>query len=274
MDLASRLLAGALQLSLISGEPSSRLRAVPTADLLAHALSPLVAPELIAQAARALGDGGAQAGALDPVADAIGAAASDDGARLRLEGAAAAIEALLALHAAAQGGGLESARARVAGPGPFACLAYMVLSRPGALPLTILVGGGVAAGARLAIPLEGSELAGQLELSYLAGDGGPRWRTSLWVRRPPDPIRRRLGEWSDDSLADAPTLELYRRQTPGEGPVGVIATEDCPLPHTLATPVLDLLLDLPDGRARAVRTTVRDKYQAPQLIAERVLVAP
>lgn len=272
MDLTARLLLSILQLSTISNEPSTRMRTAPVAALLARALVPLVPTAIVNSAVSAFNGSASSPDELDQVAAEISSAASTREGQARLEQSVTAVETLLILHAASQASGLGSVQARVAAVDLFGYLGYLILNRLGTAPLTILVGSNIADSSRLEIALGGGELVEQLQMSYVAGDSSPRWRTQLWVRRPPDPTRRRLTDWSDDRLAGASTLELYRRQTPGEAPLGVITTEPSRLPHQLSCPGVDLQLDLPDSQAHVVRTTLRDKYQAPLLVAERVLV--
>lgn len=273
VDLVSRILLGALQLAVASEGRQSRLRVPPLPTLLTTALGAMVPETLIVLAARAL-RADAPPGALAQVAAAIDEAALRiTGAHPRLERAGEALDSLLVLYGLIQEPTLHEASVQLGSPELFAYLASIVVSRPGERPLMVLIGSGSVSEERLEIPLGGGELLEKLRMAYVAGESQPRWLTELWVRRPPDPLRRRLGEWSRlEGAGDAPTtLEIYRRQLPGEGPVGLITTEPVELPHRLASASLDLNFDLRNTQVRVMRTTISDKYQAPMLIAERVL---
>lgn len=273
MDLVSRILFGALQLAVASEARSSQLRVPPLAALLTTALGGLIPEALIAQAARALRAATPSEELAQVVAAIEAATLRVTGAHQRLEQAGAALDSLLVLAGLVQELTLERVSVQLGSPELFAYLASTVVSRPGETPLTVLIGHGAADDERLEIPLGGGDLLAKLRMAYVVGESQPRWLTELWVRRPPDPLRRRLADWSrPEGAPDAPTtLEIYRRQLPGEGPVGVIITEPVALPHRLASASLDLNLELRDTQVRVMRTTISDKYQAPLLIAERVL---
>jgi len=271
VDLVSRILLGALQLSITSDTPASRLRVPPLATLLTTALGAMIHEPLIAQAVRALG-GEADADDLVPVGAAISEAALRvTGAHARLERAGDAIDTLLVIYGLAQEPALADVRVQIVSLDCVAYLSSVVVSRPGVSPLSVLIGSASVVGERLEIPLSGGDLLDNLRMSYVDGEGFPRWLTGLWVRRPPDPVRRRLEDWSGLEADSPTTLEIYRRQVPGEGPMGLITTELAGPPHQLASPGLELSLELLDSKARVVRTTIRDKYQVPLLVANRVL---
>lgn len=271
LDTVSRVLLGAMQLSVASRTRSAPIRVPALATLLTAALDTIIGEPLVARAAAAL-DGEADARDLDEVEAAITAAVLGiTGAQTQLERAAGSLETLLVLASLAQDAGLEGVHMQLTTPDLFDYLAAVVLSRPGISPLTVLVGGALDPGERLKIPLAGGDLLDRLQMAYVADEGHPRWLTELWVRRPPDPVRRRIDDWSGPEHESPATLEVFRRQVPGDNPLGLITTELIALPHRLTSASVTLSLDMPAGEVRAVRTTVRDKYQAPLLVCERVL---
>lgn len=275
-DLLTRLLFDLLHLSVVCDSRHSRLKLLPPPDLLDAIFGGIVSKKLldpISLAFRANETDQALAASLHALGEAIDSAAARDSSLFeRLERAAAALDTLFVISSATRAPALSEIQAQIASPMVFRLLRYLTLSSPAQDPLVVLVGSAASTEQRLEIPLHSAAL-NRLQLGYALDDPRPRWKTDLWVRLPPDPYKRRFADWLPDELVGADTLELYRRQIPGEGPIFILATEPSAYPRSIATSTLDLRLNLSELGVGGRRTIVYDKYHTPLLIAERIVAS-
>lgn len=272
-DPPTRLLFDLLHLSAVCDSPDSRLKLLPLSDLLDAIFGGLVAKSLldrISLAFSAKETGPDLATSLSALDEAIDSAARDSTLFDRFERAIAALDTLFVIGSITRAPALSEIQALITSPMAFRFLRYLALSAPAELPIVVLAGSIASTEQQLEIPLH-SEALNRLQLGYALNDPRPRWKTDLWVRLPPDPYKRRFNDWLPDELIGADTLELYRRQIPGEGPIFILATEPIAYPRSIATSTLDLRLDLAEIGLGGRRTIVYDKYHTPLLIAERIV---
>lgn len=264
MELIPRLMLDLLRLSALDG--SAQLALEPPATLL----EPIAGPAIAAAASAAFA-AGERREALVRLGQALLLSLREPTARQRLGELATAADALLAAAGAVSGSGLASAQLRLDEPLFFHLLRLLRLSPPTASPQILLVG--TLAGSQTAIelplglpaPLDG------LSIGYSAAVATPFWRSDLWVRVPPDPNKRRLGDWPANLLSTARRIELYRQRLPGYDPEAVILTEPVGLPHQLTAGTVNVELLDPGNQLMALRSTILDKFQAPLVIVERIV---
>lgn len=276
IELVTKLLLGLFHISVACDNRHSRLRLLPLDTMLEIAFEGSIPRELLTPVSRSLA-APEHVQKLSLELNALGnaideAAAQDSMIFERFERAVNAIETLFVISSITHNLALSEVRVLIHSSMVFRFFRYIVLSAPSERPVVVLVGGVASAEERLEIPLE-PETFSRFQLAYVNDDPHPRWKTDLWVRLPPDPYKRRFTDWLPDELVGAGTIELYRRQIPGEGPVFTLNTERVEYPRSLSTPTLELLLEPSGSGLYGWRTTVHDKFQALLLIAERVVGA-
>lgn len=274
MSLVLQLLLEILQLVLDGRKQTSRMLVTPLNDMLDTAFGALAPAEVLEQVARCLQVYHPQlhpAAALDALALAVSDAATRDWlVQDRLEQVLTALEELrTSINTIQSLSGMIELQLKT--PLAFQFLQYLVLSEPGEQPVVLLVGAVPRADGLVQLPQILDGLLSQVQIIYRGTELYPLFKTELWARFPPNPVRQRLQTWTPSRLDGEGQLELYRRQMPGEGPWGVITSERITNPHHLASANVDLLLTPSEPSLNTVRTTIRDKFKQPLLITERVL---
>ncbi len=271
MDVASRLLFGLARLAALGRTGSGQIESEAPGQLLHAGLGRLLAASEIDAAEGAFGANSASTErqpAYGALARGLERALRDPTAYQRIDSLVRIIEALLVADGAARGDALGVTRLRFGERALFSALRLLRL-RSGSAPPTLLVGS-LATGGTVQVPLELAAPLDRLELRYEATPA-PRWSTDLWVRVPPDPNKRRLEQWPGNVLERASRIELYRQRIPGPEPVAVITSEPIAFPHELHAGQLSLQLLDQTSSLLAIRTTIRDKFQTPLAIIERVV---
>lgn len=274
MSLILQLLLRMLQLTLDCNKQASRMCVVPLDDMVQAVFGGLAPNHILEQIAQHLQPNGSSPGDT-PVFDELAATVADAATRDwsvqgRLENANAALDELCTIIRLIQSQPGRMAL-QLATPMGVQLMQYLVLSEADEQPAVLLVGAVPRADGFVQLPKIPGGVLDQLQIIYRSADPYPLFKTEFWARFPPDPVRQRLREWTPSRTDGEGQLELYRRQMPGEGPWGVIASEQPTGPHRLQADSIDVSLNMAELPLHIVRTTVRDKYKQPLLIAERVL---
>lgn len=277
LDLVTRLLLDIFHLSTACDSPSSHLKLLPLQDMFDVAFGGLISNETIESVLLAFASNEERqqlSTTLNALNRAIDAAGAQDSTLFEHLGRAAdALDVLHVMSSITHSSALSDVCVSINSPIVFRFFRYFMLSSSKEQPEFVLVGSIASTEKRLGIPLSRESLD-RIQLGYDTDDPHPRWKTDLWVRLPPDPYKRRFTDWLPDEFVGADTIELYRRQIPGEGPVTILSTERVEYPRMLSTPRLELRLEPANSQVYGWRTTVQDKYRAPLLIAERVVLSP
>lgn len=273
MDLASRLLFGLARLAALGQSGLAQIEVESPGALLGAAFGGLLSTIEAGAAEQAFGAGTTperRRAAFGQLARGLERALRDPAGYQPVDALARAIEALLLVDGVARTSSLGLTRLRFGELALFQALRLLRMSF-NTTPPTLLVGILSTEAAPVEIPLQLAPPLHHLALRYEAAVPAPHWQTDLWVRVPPDPNKRRLEEWPRGTLERAGRIELYRQRIPGPDPAALITNESVAFPHELSAGPLTLELLDQSGRLVAIRTTIRDKFQAPLAIVERVV---
>lgn len=277
MDFIDKLLLKMSCLSAICDTSNAILSTISLSEMLTAVFNGIVSHDLIRQTANALTTSSENSNVekvVDEFVRAVNTTAARDSSFFNyLEHVEDAIESLLSLHGLIKDEFTSDIQLRFRSSLLFSFLRYLILSTTAAQPAAVLVGNGMSLGQRIEIPLRG-EVLDNIELSYLASDPYPRWKTKYWAQFPPNPNRRRLDNWLTDDLVTTDTIEMYRVPIMGEDPLAVIKTEAVALPRTLALTNGIVSIDIESPELSGWQTTMYDEFNTLVLVVERFVVSP
>ncbi|MCG8350508.1 MAG: hypothetical protein MI924_22300 [Chloroflexales bacterium] len=182
----------------------------------------------------------------------------------------AAIEDLLTLRSIVHAQGCREMRVVLRRSAIFRFLNSVLLTPAGVTPLHVLAGDAVAGGSEARVRTAGHRVLENLEMAYRPGELFPCWRSSYFVRVPPNPARQRFAQWTPSNINKAATIEFYRSLFMAEKPHYRVVNEPMLLPATITSPVLELRIDPGEQQVTGIRTILSDVYRAPQLVVEHI----
>lgn len=272
MDLVTRLLLGGLQLTAACSEADSQLQVAPLREMIGAALSATPPDPTFNEQLDRLANKKSipSMEILRELALLTRTRVANTDAEVLLEHTTQAIEALLAVRGVIGAPCCTTAMIDLVGSTIFRLLGYLVVAS--AKPMVIVVGSGAGRGSRTEIPIGQSGILGNMALAHVAGKEYLHWRTSHYFRLPPDPRMRRYEDWIPDEVAQAQTIEVYRRQVAGEEPLYTITNQVINFPHTVSLSSVEIRLAPGEQFSSGTQTTVCDGERRTLLTVEQVSI--